>query len=467
VARSRLFPIAAFACLIAAFPPLHARAAGAPGIEAAPRESTPPDSAGASALDSTPPDSAGLLPSGEAAWPDSMGPLFGPGDWDSVVTAYDRAMRRENRRTITPEYGLRYSKAEGVHLEAGASFAYRPWRLSHLEGRFGYDLKRERPTGAGRLRFALFREGRLHLDLQAHSGAVPFGNHDPYGNTVLTLLGGYDARQYMLERELSGMLEWRPDEEERFAAGWVRTEQDPLRPVEDWHLFGPERWMEENEAAEPILLHGIRLRFDRRPTYLDATGSTGLTAGAVATAYGGRLLGSRREFSLIQGDLWYTRMIHAEDAWHVRASGSIAPGRPPLQAWPDLGGAGGLKAFPPRGFGTRDRLVGLSRWVVRLEYQREQEILRRTRLPVIKRFSVKLLPFVEAGSVWGRRPILRWKDLRLPRASEYRWDLGFGLRHEVGYSGILSHAQLDFAWPMGAQTGPVRITVQLSSNGLD
>jgi hypothetical protein len=102
--------------------------------------------------------------------------------------------------------------------------------------------------------------------------------------------------------------------------------------------------------------------------------------------------------------------------------------------------------------------------------------LKRSRVPLLRRLGFRIVPFIEAGSVWGRdpggdalrvRPIREWKDLKLPRRSDVRWDLGFGLRQEVNYPGILSYAQVDFAWPMGADTGPARVTVQLSKDGLD
>ena len=46
-------------------------------------------------------------------------------------------------------------------------------------------------------------------------------------------------------------------------------------------------------------------------------------------------------------------------------------------------------------------------------------------------------------------------------------DLGVGLRRNVDSSGLLSYLQVDFAWPMGADTGPARITLTLSARRFD
>ena len=359
-----------------------------------------------------------------------------------------------------------------------------PFRISNLEARVGYDFGRQRPNSLGMLWFDLVGRERLLLGLAAHDGVRPFGNHNPYGNTILTVIGGYDARQYQREREWDALLIRHFSDERWIGAGFVRTRQDPLRPVVDFHLFGPDYWMKRNEPAEHVVENGIHLHVHRRPPYLGETILTGLVLEGDTRIYGGALLKGTSEYGRSEWDLWYTGTARRDkDTWEARFSASLATGRAPRQAWPDLGGAAGMRAFPPRGLRLSDdpnakpvledqpgQLVGTQRLFLRMEYRWQEELLRHTGIPLVKKLKPDLVPFVETGSVWGNPledPILRFKDLRAPHSSEILWDFGIGIRRDIGYSGILTHLQLDFAWPMGSDTGPARITVLLSNNWLD
>lgn len=415
---------------------------------------------------------------GPPSWPDSLeewNPEDALADWDSVTAAYDASARSEQERQVLPRFSLRVNKAEGLHVDLGGIVVDRRLRLSSLELRAGYDLARGRPNGLGRLRLDL-RGGRWLLEASAHDDAVPFGRHVPYGNTWFALFGGYDAMQFLREREMGLLLSHRWSEERQAWLGWVRTEQRPLPPASDFRFFGSDRWMKWNERAEPLVSNGVRFRLRRAPRYQGETIARGLVVESEATVHGGELLGGGREFSLLHSDLGYARSVGRGDGLHARASASLAVGRPPLQAWPDLGGDAGLRAFPPRGFGTSDTLVGYGRLLARLEFRSRAAQIKRSRLPVLRDLGLKLVPFVEAGAVWGREPgasrirvrqLRAWKDLHLPRPADVLWDLGFGLRRDIDYSGVLSYVEVDFAWPMGADTGPVRITLQFSKDGLD
>ena len=195
---------------------------------------------------------------------------FVPGDgaqWDSVLAAYDTSVRKDRRATILPRYGLRYNKAEEVHLELGGSLAAPRYRVSELDLRFGYDTGRERPNVFGELRGSLSKDDRWFVEFFGADDAVPFGQHRPYGNTWLALFGGYDAVSYMREREFGAGIGWRVSEERQAWLGWVRTEQDALTVVSDAHLFGRDAWMEQNEEAEPFLGDGVRVKVRRAPRY--------------------------------------------------------------------------------------------------------------------------------------------------------------------------------------------------------
>jgi hypothetical protein len=416
---------------------------------------------------------------------EEFAPRFDPSDWDSVTVAYDTSVRRDRERRIAPLYGLRFNKAEGLHLELGGSLRDLRLRIAELDLRAGYDLGRERPAGAVRARVALDPKGRWGIDAEAADQVRPFGNYQPYGNTWPTLFAGYDAMQYQRERRFGLAVTRRFSEDRRARFGWVRLEQDPLRPVTDAHLFGAGDWMEHNEAAEPFTGNGLRLHLRRGASYEEETVLRGLITETELMVFGGELLRGTREFSRLQTDAWYTRLNRRSAAFHLYGSASLATGDAPRQAWPDLGGAAGLRAFPPRGEETGNNLFGTQRLFLRAEVRSPSATLRVKRIKALRNLGLKLVPFAEAGAVWGLEPgptvpetreiretpqireIREWRDLRAPRRSEVHWDLGFGLRRDVDYSGILSYVEIDVAWAMGADTGSPRITVQFSRDGLD
>ncbi len=452
---------------------------GSPGAHA----SRPFGNAGAF---STPPLAASLLaavpqPPAAPANEDSLEefvPSFDPSDWDSVTTAYDASVRHDRLRRIAPVYGLRFNKAEGLHLEVGCSLRDLRLHLNDLELRTGYDTGREKAMGAIRARIALHAGEKWGLDVEAADQIRPFGNHQPYGNTWLTL-GGYDAMQYQRERRLGIALSHRFSEGRHVRAGWLRLEQTAVPAVTDAHLFGGDHWMARNEPAEAFTGNGLRFHLRRGPTYEEETAVQGLVTDAELLVFGGALLHGDREYSRLQADAWYTRLNRNRAALRLRGSASLATGDAPRQAWPDLGGAAGLRAFPPRGEGAGISLIGTQRLLLRAEIRSPAATLRVRRVKALRNLGLKLVPFVEAGAVWGLDPdradpsvlrireIREWDDLRAPRRSEVHWDLGVGLRRDIDYSGILSYVEVDLAWPMGADTAPPRVTLQFSRDGLD
>jgi hypothetical protein len=410
---------------------------------------------------------------------EEFAPRFDPSAWDSVTAAYDNSIRHDRERRIAPVYGLRFDKVEGLHLEAGGSLRDLRLRIAELELRAGYDFGRQRPMGSVRARVALDPRGRWGIDAEASDQVRPFGNYRPYGNTWLTVFAGYDAMQYQRERRLGLAVTRVFSEDRRARLGWVRLEQDPLNSVTGTHLFGTDSWMDHNEAAERFTGNGLRFHLRRGASYEEETLLQGLMTETELLVFGGKLLRGTREFSRLQTDIWYTKLDRRSAAVHLYGSASLATGDAPRQAWPDLGGTAGLRAFPPRGEGTHDALVGTQRLVLRAEVRTPAATLRVKRVKALRNLGLKLVPFAEAGAVWGLQPgpavrsvpeireVRAWRDLRAPRRSEVRWDLGFGLRRDVDYSGLLSYFEVDLAWPMGSDTSSPRIMVQFSRDGLD
>jgi hypothetical protein len=415
-----------------------------------------------------------LPPDDAEARPDTTGSNepwnegFSSVDWDSVFAAYDSDFAQVPRNRFVPLFGVRYDKAEGVHLHGGVgAISLLPW-VSRVEGRFGYAFARERPSASLLVRLGRGTDERLWVEGEIHDDVRSFGQHQPYGNTVLALVGGYDARQYLRERGGRVLLGYKPRRTWTLKAGFTRFRQDPLPAAEHFHLFGSDRWMRANVAAERHHANAVLLGLQRRPRYSRDVVVPGLYLRVAAAIHGGELLAGDREYTNARVHARYIRSLAGEDRLWLTASADVAGGDAPIQVLPDLGGEAGLRAFPPRTF------LGNTSGYGRVEYELHRDVLAMTGIPYVEKARLLLIPFGEAGAVWGRPPELggtrrvrELKDLRMPRSTEVHWDLGFGLRRIVETSGLLSYVQIDFAWPMGFDTGPARITVALSSKGFD
>lgn len=394
-------------------------------------------------------------------------PEFESMDWDSVFAAFDTGFAKQGPG-IDPLVGLRYSDVEGLHLEGGVGVGPR-WRvLQRVEARFGYDISRERPNASGRLRVGPTSRERYGLELEIHDRVRVYGNHRPYGNTLFTFIAGYDAQAYLRERAGSAAVFWRPWRTLLLRAGYARFRQDPLPVATQFHLFGPDRWMEFNPAADRLHARAIRFEAALRPRYSGDVVMPGLYLGTVVNVHGGTVLGGDREYTTLETSFEYIRFLPwRDDRVSLAVVYRLTGGEPPFQALQDLGGAAGLRAFEPR------RFLGHETRYARLQYLWSYDLFRATRLPWIKRARLRLVPFAEVGSAWlglgpeGEPRMRDRDDLRDPRFDEIHWDLGFGLRRNVESSGLLSFVEVDFAWPMGGDTGPVRITARLSSVGFD
>lgn len=378
-------------------------------------------------------------------------------DWDSVFAAYDRQLPT---RTFEPLADLRYSKAEGVHLEAGVEYGPNQGRRFRIAASGGYDFGRERPIGSARVQVGDLERWRGWVTAEARDGARAFGSHRPYGNTIFALVGGYDAQNYLRERAILGQVHWQPYPTLRSSIGFSRREHSPLPVSSTFHILGPDHWMERNDPAERVDLNTLFLEIERRPRYSLDVVRPGLYLHGSGALTGGNGLRGDREFSRVELQGRYLWLLNEDrDELYIYADGGVAPGRPPVQEWFDVGGAGGLRAFEPRSF------VGTSRYLLRSQFAWEDRLLRRSGIPLIETLRFHLVPFAEVGSAWGT--FVPQTDWELPKRRDVHWDLGFGIRRVVESSGVLSFLQVDFAWPMGADSGPARITVQLSRRGFD
>ena len=402
---------------------------------------------------------------------------FGTGDpfamettnWDSVFAAVDRDFDRA-RGWIEPLVDLSYDKVAGLHIDGGAALGPLWNARVGTATRFGYDFGRSKPTGRGSVRYGDLDRETWWLGVELHSGISSFGSHQPYTNTLLAFVGGYDARAYLREEGGEVRASWKPTAAWTLQTAAIRTHQAPSPLRASYHLFGSDRWMEENAGADGMAGNlgvdrwtgtGVLVQAEHRPRYSDDVVLPGLYARGAVASYRGAL-SSGPEFSrwTVQAKrLWQPR---GRDEFYVIADLGITAGHAPIQFAQDLGGQGGLRGFEPR------FVTGNQRIFVRSQFAWANRKLGQIKLPVFGKTKLRLVPFAEVGSVWGDPSVgLGGRDLVLPDPSEIHWDLGLGLRRIVDSSGLLSYLQVDFAWPMGADTGPARITLMLSSRGFD
>ncbi|MCC7141467.1 MAG: hypothetical protein IT349_05130 [Candidatus Eisenbacteria bacterium] len=400
-------------------------------------------------------------PSPSAATFDSLGDLEAT-DWDSAFAAYDRNLAKARRGRVEPLPRFAYSKVQGVHLEMGLGYGPVLGLAERVEARFGYDLGRERPGGSALIRVGGAdpllppEEGSLLFgaELEWHDRVRAFGDHDPYGNSLLALFGGYDARHYLRDRGGSLDLLLRRGAGQRIRLGAFRTEQAPLRVVEDWHLFGDDLWMSENFAARSLTANGLRLRVDRAPAFATPEQPDGLylRGGVTWQARGAR---PDDPFSRTEFSLYHHGSFERGDGWAFALRASSATAGAPLQALASFGGDGGLHGVRPW------TVVGRNLLYARGQYELSSARLRRTRLPVLAGLGLQVVPYTEAGAIGHALATVDHDPARL------RWNLGVGLRKSLIETGQASHAQIDFAWPMGEDSGPARITLSFSNDGLD
>jgi len=381
-------------------------------------------------------------------------------DWDSVFASVDDEFAAAQGGPLKPLLSFGYNKAQGVHFGGGVGIG--PiWEQRVETGvLYGYDFARRHATLDANVRFGDLIRERGWVEIEGHDDVRSFGSHQPYGNPWFALIGGYDGGSYLRERR--GVLRghWKPRADWTIEATATRAKQSPLRPRADFHLFGSDIWMETGHPSDSLQINGLGFALRHRPRYSEDVILPGIYFMAEGELYGGAVGGDREFSTWMVGARWISEWRDADEL-HVHLDWALTGGESPTQNLVDLGGAGGLRGLVPR------FLVGRQRWFARAEYKWHRDLLRKTRIPFIKKLRLRLVPLVEAGAVWGDRAIHHPYDLKLSDRSDIHWDLGFGLRKTVDSSGFLSYAQLNFVWPMGADTGPPRITVTLSGKGFD
>ncbi len=382
-------------------------------------------------------------------------------DWDSVFAAVDDEFEKAQGNQLIPLFGIGYGKKTGFHFNGGVGIGPAWKQRIHLGARMGYDVAREKPTGRGFLRVGDLARETYWAEFRMHSGVRAFGSHQPYGNTLFAFVGGYDGQSYLLQRAGALTLHWQPDKTWTARVRAERREEQSAPLKEDYHWFGSDRWMDLDTAVDDWIGNGIGVSLSHRPRYSEDVVLPGAYFSASVESWGGALGGSSEHslWSFQWKQIW--KPFELRDEFYLLLDYGATGGQAPTQALQDIGSEGGLRGFVPRSY------VGTQRWLLRAQYMWRENWMKRTRIPLIKEARLRLVPFAEAGSVWGGRPLENPEELQLPLRSEVHWDLGFGLRRIVDSSGLLSYLQVDFAWPMGADSGPARITLSLSGQGFD
>jgi len=438
--------IALLIAVLAAGAPAAVRARGAAPPDSAALNAAPPDTG---ASNTTPPDTAvadtarsgGMLERLQRQDQD-----FYPGEAldldrslaDSGLAALDslgfKTFARESRRRALGsgfELGLggkldAYNRVEGgvesAHLIVRTPLGYG----TRLDLEAGYAEASERFRHYESLAVPLtFSSRGPELEAGWADRVVPYGSNRPTANGLRAYFGSADEQDYLRRRGGWGGVAW-----EGSPVGALRLRYEAAREISvathsHFGLFGNPRLMGPN----PPVGEGI----DRAVTARVKRGS--LMGGHVVGTLDGRVSGGA-----LGGDFAYTRFdfegglrrylwLDQElvlDAGYTRTGSS-----PPVQRLADVGGLSTV-----RGFDRRTR-VGRESAHARAELLLPYDVFAASRLPLLRRARIQLVPWADAGRVW--------------RGNGDGWlvSAGLGLQRYLGPFGEGSYLRLDAALPLG------------------
>jgi hypothetical protein len=343
-----------------------------------------------------------------------------------VRTGFDWSLDRSN---------LDYSKVDGF-TAVTAGFLYVTTRgvRTRIGGRIGYAFGSERGRHDAGVQLSAHDVtiGWAHRD-ETHT----FGWTEVHGRRFFALAGA-DELDY-LERE-----GWRTyvENDAWLPAGLsarlvYRREDERARRSRDTFTIGdPSGLFETNPQASEGEVRSVSLTIARpRVVYSNLYGS--LTAETAGRGLGGDLAYDRVRARLTR----ITRLPWADEL-SVALSAQATAGptdRIPLQALADPAGRSGVRGYPHRS------LVGTHALLARIEYRLARDLLARTRIPLLSRAKLQLVPFVDVGAAWTPPAPRELADTTWPERDAWKWGAGLGIRRGVGFGELLSHVRLDAA----------------------
>lgn len=336
-----------------------------------------------------------------------------------------------------------YNRVDGLRLGSGLEAGL--GRRANAEAIVAHGLASERWSGRAALDLTLPRQGPLEIawgDL-----VTPFGpNRGAYFTSLAALVAGQDRQDYLRRRELSVELPWHA-RGARFAFGWFAREEYSVAAATDFRFVGGGTPLQElNPAIDAGRTRGLRVssRLSRREQD-DFNERERWFVEAGAGVAGGEL-GGTFEYAWQDLEARYAHPVPLGSTLRLGVQVANTAGTPPLQALPYLGGDGNLRGY------ERLEFVGRRSLSLRADVAFGRDILASTRIPIVRRLHLQIIPHVDFGTTWG--DARGAGKTRAALDGSWKSSVGLGVQRNILYPGIAA-VRLDIDWRTdGASGGP-------------
>lgn len=353
---------------------------------------------------------------------------------DSVVAAhqelgFDELLRRNDaaRRRFDLSYGpafdlLTFNRVDG--LVAGGFAQVDPWgpRSLSLRGSAAWAFASEEPRYEVASSMPLFARG-LSARVSYRDRVEPFGANRPQWNALRALAGGADEQDYLRRRGGRAGLSWNRGSRS-IAVEYEAVRETSMEVATDFAVI--------NDLAGSNL--AIEAGIDRAVSASVAYGEGALSPFAARLGHriAGGALGGDFDYARTDLRLQVRRYVQRFEV-QTTVDAVHTTGDAPVQRLADVGGIDGVRGYPRR------MHVGESSLSVRAEIPIPYDLLRRSRIPLLRSTGVQFVPFADAARVFDG-DVEGWIQ-----------SYGIGLQKLMGGFGRAANLRLDIAFPVGTE----------------
>jgi hypothetical protein len=336
------------------------------------------------------------------------------------------------RASFVPGRFSTYNRVEGsrpgVGLDLGRGRALR------LRADAGYAVEPHRWVGDAALEVGKPRRGPA-LRLRGGEGFRPFGpTPETTGAAILSLVAGQDRRDYLRRREAALELDLVRAPGMTLRLGAFTRDDRSAEAGAASHLFGGGTPIERpNPAIDRAVVRGASVAGSRslRGDEVRLSAEAGYGAGDF-------------DFAWQEGRVALRPILPDGGVLHIEIEGRNMAGSPPVQEEPFLGGDANLRGT------DRIRYTGRRRASLRVEYELGVDLFRRSGVPLLRSAGLQFIPFLDAGTTWGRGRGV--EGTRKSLAGMVKGSAGLGVRKDVWLPGV--HAlRLDVVRPTEGRGG--------------